>query len=195
MLKSNDNINSTFIIYLCYLHYYLLLTTQTDISAGALKSSNVGQDTTLKLPSKETDGQTITNRVISVSPSGRTKIRTKGGNLTVVGAEMLRERYERIHQQDTAHHTPVVSNHPKPLHQRPKTHSIVIPPMANKPVLTTKHSISKIVLQTKQMDLQASWICITCGKKILQWGRHAQSLVENYEIGSAVPTRRKDNHQ
>ena len=168
MLKSNDNINSTFIIYLCYLHYYLLLTTQTDISAGALKSSNVGQDPTLQLPSKERDVQTISNRVISVSASGRTKIRTKGGHLTVVGAEMLLEKYERIHQKNSAHHTHVASNHQEPLHSQPKTHSVKIPPMPNKTVLSTKQTISKIVLQTKQMDLQASWICITCGKKILQ---------------------------
>ena len=36
------------IIYLYYLHYYLLHTvTQTDISTGGLKASNVGQDSIL----------------------------------------------------------------------------------------------------------------------------------------------------
>ena len=41
--------------------------------------------------------------------------------------------------------TPLVSKHPKPPQSGPITHSILIPPMTNKSVSTTKQSLSTIV--------------------------------------------------
>ena len=120
------------IIYLCYLHYYLLhIVTQTDQSVGGLTPSNVGLDPPLQLLSTGRD------------------VQTEGQYPTT----------KQVQQ------TPLVSKHPKPSQPGPNTHSVLIPPMTNKSVSKTKQSLYTIVLQTKQMGLQPSWICQTCGKQ------------------------------